>query len=269
MYEQNLVNVIEPVKKTTITRLNRGKKWKYGYNKEHDIVVISKNGTIGEILEIQNLRIALPKVPRQVFKHELNKWVKFEQPKDLTIATCRNEGTLSDRIISHLAGYEDISILEKNMEYLGLDLVVLRDARLPWRNTFKFEMLNNYLKDCPTEYFMCLDAIDVIWVDEPQKVMDIFKSFDCDALFMSTHSTDGYSCMSEVKQWVETINIPGRYLNSGVYIGKTSFVREMVEEAMKYAVPPGVTMDEYKDYLDSKPKDYPKGDEWRIIQSIV
>ena len=28
---------------------------------------------------------------------------------------------------------------------------------------------------------------------------------------------------------------------------------------MKYAVPSGVTMDEYKDYLDSKPKDYPKG----------
>jgi len=185
--------------------------------------------------------------------------IKFEQPKDLTIATCRNEGTLSDRIISHLAGYEDISILEKNMEYLGLDLVVLRDARLPWRNTFKFEMLNNYLKDCPTEYFMCLDAIDVIWVDEPQKVMDIFKSFDCDALFMSTHSTDGYNCMPEVKQWVETINIPGRYLNSGVYIGKTSFVKEMVEEAMKYAVPSGVTMDEYRDYLDSEPKDYPKG----------
>ena len=38
--------------------------------------------------------------------------IKFEQPKDLTTATCRNEGTLSDRIIPHLAGYEDISILE-------------------------------------------------------------------------------------------------------------------------------------------------------------
>ena len=185
--------------------------------------------------------------------------IKFEQPKDLTIATCRNEGTLSDRIIPHLAGYEDVSILEKNMEYLGLDLVVLRDARLPWRNTFKFEMLNNYLKDCPTEYFMCLDAIDVIWVDEPQKVMDIFKSFNCDALFMSTHSTDGYICMPEVKQWVETINVSGRYLNSGVYIGKTSFVKEMIEEAMKYAVPPGVIMVEYHEWLETKPKDYPKG----------
>ena len=83
MYNQSLVNVIEPVKKTTITRLNRGKKWKYGYNKENDIVVISKTGMIGEIIEIQNLKIALPKQPKEVFKHEKNKWVKFEQPKEI------------------------------------------------------------------------------------------------------------------------------------------------------------------------------------------
>ena len=57
--------------------------------------------------------------------------IKFEHPKDLTIVTCRNEGTLEDRIIPHLSGYEDTSILERNMEYLGLDLVVLRDGRLP------------------------------------------------------------------------------------------------------------------------------------------
>ena len=61
MYEQKLVKVVEPIKRTTITRMNRGKKWKYGYNKEHDIIVISKTGVIGEIYEIQNLKIALPK----------------------------------------------------------------------------------------------------------------------------------------------------------------------------------------------------------------
>jgi hypothetical protein len=84
MYSQSLVNIIEPIKKTTITRLNRTKKWKYGYDKEHDIVVISKTGVIGEIIEIQNLKIALPKQPKEIFKHEKNKWVKFEQPKELS-----------------------------------------------------------------------------------------------------------------------------------------------------------------------------------------
>jgi len=84
MYEQTLYKVIDPVKKTTISRLNKGKKWKYGYNKEHDLVVISKTGQIGEIYEIQNFKIALPKVPKKVFKHEKDKWVKFETPKELT-----------------------------------------------------------------------------------------------------------------------------------------------------------------------------------------
>ena len=148
------------------------------------------------------------------------------------------------------------------MEYLGLDLVVLTDDRLPWRNTFKFEMLHNYLNlgECTTKYFMCLDAIDVIFVGEPQRVIDIFESFECDALFMSTQSTDGYDCMPQIKRWADKINGGRvRYLNSGVYIGKTSFIKEVFDVAVKYAIPHGCTMNEYREYLNSQPKDYPKG----------
>ena len=83
MYEQKLIQVVTPIKKTTISRLNKSKKWKYGYNKEHDIVIISKNGTIGEILEMQGLHIALPKLPAKVHVHAKKKWVKLEQPKEL------------------------------------------------------------------------------------------------------------------------------------------------------------------------------------------
>jgi len=83
-YEQTLVKIIEPVKRTTITRMNRGKKWKYGYNKEHDIIVISKNGTIGEILEVQGLRIALPKLPANLYVHAKRKWQRIEYPKELS-----------------------------------------------------------------------------------------------------------------------------------------------------------------------------------------
>jgi hypothetical protein len=82
-YEQSLVKIIKPIKKTTISRLNKGKKWEYGYNKEHDIIVISKTGKIGEIYEIQNLRIGLPLEPVQVHLREENKWVKQEYPKEL------------------------------------------------------------------------------------------------------------------------------------------------------------------------------------------
>ena len=37
-----------PAKK--IARYNKLKKWDYGYNKDYDVVVISKNGTIGEVI---------------------------------------------------------------------------------------------------------------------------------------------------------------------------------------------------------------------------
>ena len=83
MYEQDLVKTIEPVKRTTISRLNKGKKWKYGYDKENDIIVLSRSGQIGEIIEIQNLAIALPKVPKSVYSNDKDKWVKFKQPKEL------------------------------------------------------------------------------------------------------------------------------------------------------------------------------------------
>ena len=83
MYEQSLVKIVEPIKKTTISRLNKKNKWKYGYDKDHDVVVISKTGKIGEILEIQNLRIALPQKPVQVFSNEVKKWQQFEYPKEL------------------------------------------------------------------------------------------------------------------------------------------------------------------------------------------
>ena len=83
MYEQSLVKTVEPIKRTTITRMNRGKKWKYGYNKEHDLIVISRTGEIGEIYEIQNLKIALPKKPKNIKKFDSDKWQVIEQPKPL------------------------------------------------------------------------------------------------------------------------------------------------------------------------------------------
>ena len=82
MYKQSLYRVIEPIKINTIKRLNKAKKWKYGYNKEHDVVVISKTGQIGDVYSIQNLKIALPPAPKNLDKGN-NKWSKIEYPKEL------------------------------------------------------------------------------------------------------------------------------------------------------------------------------------------
>ena len=49
-YEQSLYKIVEPIRQNTIKRLNKGKKWEYGYNKESDVIVISKTGTVGEVV---------------------------------------------------------------------------------------------------------------------------------------------------------------------------------------------------------------------------
>ena len=84
MYEQTLYKIVDPIRSNTIKRLNKSKKWKYGYDKEHDVVVISKTGQIGEIYEIEGLKIALPKAPSNVYEHETKKWVAFDNPKALS-----------------------------------------------------------------------------------------------------------------------------------------------------------------------------------------
>ena len=89
MYEQSLVKTVEDhIKPKVLKRNNRYKKWEYGYDVEHDVVIISKDGTIGEVIEIQNLKIALPKEPENVFsnskKVEEQMWVKAEYPKALS-----------------------------------------------------------------------------------------------------------------------------------------------------------------------------------------
>ena len=82
MYEQTLFEVIEPIKINTLKRHNKARRWKYGYDKENDVVVISKTGQIGDVYSIQNLNIALPPEPSSLSKKN-NKWLKSEYPKEL------------------------------------------------------------------------------------------------------------------------------------------------------------------------------------------
>ena len=84
MYEQTLVAVLKDyIKPKVVKRLNRYKKWEYGYNEDHDVVVISKTGQIGEVYEIQGVKIALPK-ENNVIKFEGDKWSYTEYPKELS-----------------------------------------------------------------------------------------------------------------------------------------------------------------------------------------
>ena len=88
MYEQTLYKALDDyIKPNIIKQKNRHNKWEYGYNKDHDVVVISRTGKIGEIYEIQNLKIALPLIEnayKRSDKKEEQYWVQEKFPKELS-----------------------------------------------------------------------------------------------------------------------------------------------------------------------------------------
>ena len=51
-----------------LAKKNKAKTWHYGYNEKYDIVVISKDGTLGEVYNINGLKVGLPKSPSKLKK---------------------------------------------------------------------------------------------------------------------------------------------------------------------------------------------------------
>lgn len=73
-------NYIDP---KTKSQRNRLKKWEYGYNADHDVVVISKDGTIGDVYHINGVFIALPSTPSKVEDND-NRWKAQPIPQELS-----------------------------------------------------------------------------------------------------------------------------------------------------------------------------------------
>ena len=73
----------EVIDQKVLSRKNKAKSWAYGYNEDYDVIVISRDGTIGDIYLINSLKIALPKSPKSI-DYEHDKWVPHQEPKELT-----------------------------------------------------------------------------------------------------------------------------------------------------------------------------------------
>jgi hypothetical protein len=81
--ENKLYSIVNDyIHKTALNTKNSKKSWDYGYNKEYDLIVISKDGTIGEIYEINGLKVALPSTPKGV-ESRGNRWQPVEYPAEL------------------------------------------------------------------------------------------------------------------------------------------------------------------------------------------
>lgn len=159
---------------------------------------------------------------------------KYRCPDGLTIVTCHN--------------YEEETLLEKNLKYLGIEgLVVLKGGDTPWRSVCKVDLVLDWIAKQRTlpAYLMVCDARDVIIRDDPRKIIEIFESMDCELVFNSTMFKGGWMCMPDKFEWYRRNVYKGRYLNAGVYIGRPGFISCVLKRALNFIGPDSISDDEY------------------------
>ena len=87
---QNKLHTIvkDYIPKSVISNKNRARTWLYGYNEKYDLVIISRNGTLGEIYNINGLKIGLPIIDKNIKKRDSKKeeqyWEVSKLPKELS-----------------------------------------------------------------------------------------------------------------------------------------------------------------------------------------
>ena len=75
--------IVGHVPDKVLSTKNRNHSWVYGYDHEHDFVIISKTGQIGEVVEISGLKIALPLAPKECPQRHSKASEQYWQREDL------------------------------------------------------------------------------------------------------------------------------------------------------------------------------------------
>jgi hypothetical protein len=86
--DKQLYRVVEGlIPANALNNKNRVRSWLYGYNEQYDVVVISKTGQIGQIINISGLNIALPPPPERCHRRSdvvsEQYWERIPVPKEL------------------------------------------------------------------------------------------------------------------------------------------------------------------------------------------
>jgi hypothetical protein len=122
MYQQTLYSVTrEHLEKKYIKKLNKSKSFNYGFNEDLDCVIISKDGTLGDIYVINGLRIGLPSEPEKV---QSNSNIPEEQ---VYTRTQKPETLDKIKTLNDFKQYPD-NIKEKYYDYISSEYNKRRDG---------------------------------------------------------------------------------------------------------------------------------------------
>ncbi len=152
-------------------------------------------------------------------------------PEDVTIVTFMS-GDMQFCLAEQLekSGIPFINAVPKSIGY--------------WKNTMKIkymvdicegandgvtEGVNDAVNDTAiegvkTKYILCLDAIDILGVEDMSELMQRFLSFDADIVYNASKQNYPPICRD-----IEDTDRSFRYLNAGAFIGKTDSIKKFYQ----------------------------------------
>jgi hypothetical protein len=142
----------------------------------------------------------------------------------LTILTCNN-------------GHPGMGLLEKSLDHWGVTYQIAGRGIKSWTNSIhKPSSLSEAMRTIETEYTLYADSRDSIVVDDPNLAVERFESqFNCNLLFGADRLN--WPPLKEFKQFEDSVAPPRakdfRYLNGGMWIGRTVFCRQFFHQATK------------------------------------
>ncbi|MEJ6795493.1 MAG: hypothetical protein QNK63_02180 [Flavobacteriales bacterium] len=84
---RDLYSVVNVIPNQVLKNKNKAKTFEYGYNEKYDLVVISRDGTVGQVININGINIGLPVNSGGAYKRSEKKheqyWEPYEYPKQL------------------------------------------------------------------------------------------------------------------------------------------------------------------------------------------
>ena len=126
---KRLYKLVQPIPRQIKFKKNGLKAWKRGYNEKYDMIVISHDGTIGQVYEISGIRIALPMPPKECKsrsdKWDEQYWERDELPKSLArIRTTQQWKETPREFKNQWIDYidEQFDYREKGMWYMNKDI---------------------------------------------------------------------------------------------------------------------------------------------------
>jgi hypothetical protein len=145
-------------------------------------------------------------------------------PRDLTILTWNN-------------GAPGMGVLERSLDHLGIPYRVAGHGIADWVNSRdKPRLTCEMLEAVDTPYVLGADSGDVVVVDDPAPLCRLLdERFGCDLVFNAGRIN--WPNLKEFKDFEDARPEAGdsqfRYLNAGVWIGRTRFCREFFAEVAR------------------------------------